>query len=237
MSMKIPARSLKKAICYTYLLAYCPPEHIQEMKAIAQPMRVSAAELANMEMDEFPQKAAPQVSRHIVAFHQDTRDPGEDWVAELAGRIASAEGGAEEADAFQRLLGLVSRLPQRAKSENRLHHRRGCRFCGAPCHYGYFSLVSEPDFALLQGFYEHELSKPVEDMKPVLAAKSFALSHIVGLLGAVDGTLHIHHLHLANLAYCLLSLATAKSRLPFPEEQLKLFQQANQYFSFTQPDD
>ena len=64
-----------------------------------------------------------------------------------------------------------------------------------------------------------------------MAVKSFALTHIVSVLGAPDGVIHIHHEHLANLAYCLLALATAKSRLPAPEKQLKLFQQANQYFS------
>ena len=221
----------KVELSYTYLLAYCPPANVHELKRAAQPLRKYAAKQAGMKMTDYFKKAAPEVSRRIVAFHQNTRDPGEEWVEELGSRIVAADRSTAKAEGFQVMLGLVSRLPGRAKPENRLHRRRGCQFCAAPCHYGYFSLVSEPDFEVLQGFLEYELGNPLEDKKPVMAVKSFALSHIVGILGATDGVIHIHHEHLANLAYCLLALATAKSRLPVPEEQLKLFQTANQYFS------
>jgi len=231
MDIKIPAQSLKKTICYYYLLAYCPPAEVSELKKIAQPLREGIANLAGMKMTEYFKKAAPEVSHHIVAFHQNTRDPGGEWVEEMTSKVSVADKSPEEAEAFQEMLGLVSRLPQRAKPENRLHHRRGCQFCAAPCHYGYFTLVSEPSFVNFQGYLEHELGNPTEQRKPVMAVKSFALTHIVSVLGAPDGVIHIHHEHLANLAYCLLALATAKSRLPAPEKQLKLFQQANQYFS------
>ncbi len=231
MYTKIPAQSLKKTICYYYLLAYCPPAEVSELKKIAQPLREDMTKLAGMEMTDYFKKAAPEVSHHIIAFHQNTRDPDGEWVEELTGRISVADENPENAQAFQEMLGLVSRLPQRAKPENRLHHRRGCQFCAAPCYYGYFSLVSEPNFANFKGYLEDELENPTEYKKPVMAVKSFALTHIVGVLGAPDGVIHIHHEHLANLAYCLLALATAKSRLPVPEKQLKLFQQANQYFS------
>ncbi|MBL7162398.1 MAG: hypothetical protein ISS57_07310 [Anaerolineales bacterium] len=231
MDTNIPAESLKKTICYYYLLAYCPPANISELKKAAQPLRKNVAEQAGMKMTDYFKKAAPGVSQHIVAFHQNTRDPDGEWVEELASRVSVADKSPENAEAFQVMLGLVSRLPGRAKPENRLHRRRGCRFCAAPCHYGYFSLVSEPRFGVLQGFLEHELQNPLEDKKPVMAVKSFALKHIVETLGTDSGAIHIHHEHLANLAYCLLALATAKSRLPVPEKQLGLFQQANQYFS------
>ena len=231
MSKNIPAQSLKKSLAYYYILAYTPPEQVGEYREIARSLQETAAEQAGLALDEYVQLATPQISHRIVAFHQDTHDPAEDWVAELTSRILIADEGVEQADAFQKFLGLVSRLPQRAKPENRLHRKRGCQFCAAPCHYGYFSLLHEPPFELLQGFLETELENPIEDKKPVMAVKSFALTHLIGILGATAGTLHIHHEHLANLAYCLLSLATAKSRLPVPEKQLKLFQQANQYFS------
>ncbi len=231
MDIKIPAQSLKKTICYYYLLAYCPPANVGEFKEVAQALRKDIAKQSGMKMTDYFKQAAPEVSHHIVAFHQNTRDPDGEWVEELAGRISIADEDPEKAQAYQEMLGLVSRLPQRAKPENRLHHRRGCQFCAAPCQYGYFTLVSEPDFADLKGYLEHELGNPTEDKRPVMAVKSFTISHIVGILGAADGVIHIHHEHLANLAYCLLSLATAKSRLPVPEKQLMLFQQANQFFS------
>lgn len=231
MDMKVPTQSLKKTICYYYLLAYCPPAEVGEIKKAAQALRQNVAKQAGMKMTDYFKQAASEVSHHIVAFHQNTRDPSAEWVEELASKISVADKGAKEAQAFQVMLGLVSRLPQRAKPENRLHHRRGCQFCAAPCHYGYFTLISEPRFLKLHGFLEHELGNSSEDKKPVMAVKSFALSHIVEILGAADGTIHIHHEHLANLAYCLLALATAKSRLPVPEKQFKLFQTANQYFS------
>jgi hypothetical protein len=231
MSKNIPAQSLKTSLAYYYILAYTPSESIDAHKAIAGSLQETAAKQAGLAFDEYVQAAAPQISHRIVAFHQDRRDPAEDWVAELIGRILVADQGIEQADAFQKFLGLISRLPQRAKPKNRLHRKRGCQFCAAPCHYGYFSLLYEPPFELLQGFLETELENPIEDKKPVMAVKSFALTYLIGILGTTTGTLHIHQEHLANLAYCLLSLATAKSRLPVPEKQLKLFQQANQYFS------
>lgn len=232
MDTKIPAESLKKAICYCYLLAYCPPTKVGEFIKVTQALlRENVAEQAGLKVTDYFKKAAHEVSHHIVAFHQNTRDPEGEWVEELASRVSVADKSPDNAQAFQEMLGLVSRLPQRAKSENRLHHRRGCQFCAAPCHYGYFTLISEPEFALLQGFLQHELGNPTEDKRPVMAVKSFALSHIVGMLGEADGTISIHHEHLANLAYCLLALATAKSRLHVPEKQLMLFQKANQYFS------
>lgn len=231
MATKIPAQSLKQTICYYYLLAYCPPEKIREQKNVAQSLREHVAKQAGMSVTDFFNKAAPEVSHHIIAFHQNTRDPDKEWVDELAARAIDADSSPTRAQNFQEILGLVSRLPQRAKPENRLHHRRGCQFCAAPCHYGYFTLLSEPNFEVLQGFLKHELANPLDKKKPVMAVSSFALTHITNTLGIAGGTIFIYPKHLADLAYCLLALATAKSRLPFPEEQLRLFQQANQFFS------
>ncbi len=46
---------------------------------------------------------------------------------------------------------VVSARPERAKANKRLHKQKGCRFCTAPCQYGYFSLMSEPDFITIDG--------------------------------------------------------------------------------------
>jgi len=220
MDTNIPAESLIKAISYYYLVAYCPPANIGELKKAAQPLRKKVTK-----------QAAPEVAHHIVAFHQNTRDPDEEWVDELTSKIVVADESSENVQAFQEMLGLVSRLPQRAKLENRLHHRRGCQFCAAPCHYGYFSLISEPRFDDFQHLLKLELGKSREIRKPVSAVKFFTLDHIEESLGIDKTKLQIQHEHLANLSYCLLALATSKSRLPVPEKQLKLFQHANQYFS------
>ncbi len=231
MDTNIPAEGLRKTICYYYLLAYCPPENVGELREIAQPLRADAAALAKMDVDQFFEKAAPEVSRHILAFHQNSRQPATDWVEKLNSRITDAEKSPGKAMSFQMMLGLVSRLPQRAKPENRLHHRRGCQFCAAPCHYGYFTLISKPSFERLQEILEREHQNSAEDKRPVSAIKAFALSHIRQLLGVESGTIPIQQEHLAHLAYCLLTLATSKSRLHFPEKQFKLFQTANQFFS------
>ena len=137
----------------------------------------------------------------------------------------------EQAAAFQEMMTLVSRLPQRAKPENRLHRRRGCQFCASPCAYGYFSLISEPDVSILGGYLEHETLEAPNAQKPIMAVSSFALTHIAMLAGDTKGELYISPEHLSGLAFCLLSLATARSRLQVPEQQLELFQQANQYLN------
>ncbi|MBC8508092.1 MAG: hypothetical protein ISR58_05290 [Anaerolineales bacterium] len=228
MDKKFPAQSLKKAICYYYLLAFCQPEKVKEFKKTAQPLRENIAKHVGLKMKQAFERAAPEVARHIVAFHQNTRNPDEEWVKELASKIAVADKSSENVEDFQMMLGLVSRLPQRAKPENRLHHRRGCQFCAVPCHYGYFSLVSEPRFEELQSFIRLEFGKSPEYMKPITAVRSFALTHIEESLGINRETIPFHPEQLANLAYCLLALATAKSRLPVPEKQFQLFQAANQ---------
>jgi hypothetical protein len=228
--MDIPVEILKRTICYYYLLAYCPPENVKEFKKGLQPLRREVAKGAGMKMKDFFAAVPAEVSRHIVAFHQNTHDPDQEWVDALAKKMKGADGSPTKVAAYQEMMGLVARLPQRARPENRLHSKRGCQFCAAPCHYGYFTLVSEPDFEMLEGFLEHEGGLATMDRKPVMAVTSFALTHIVTVLKGATEELYIHQAHLANLAYCLLALATAKSRRPFPEEQVRLFQAANQYF-------
>jgi len=231
MTKNISAESLKKAICYYYLLTYCSPEGISAHKKALRSMRKEAENLSDMKVGEFFKLAAREASHHIVAFHQRTREPDADWVEALTKSALKADSSPKGAAAFQDMMTLVARLPGRAKPENRLHRRRGCQYCAVPCHYGYFSLVSEPDFDTLQGFLDTELSALQEGKKPIMAVTSFALTHIVETAGIGTGGLNIAPDHLANLAYCLLTLATAKSRLPFPEKQFRLFQAVNQHFS------
>lgn len=233
MCIELPVESLKKAICYFYLLAFCPPENIAQQKKALKSLHKGASRLSGLKDKEFIRLAALEASRHIMAFHQNTREPGTDWVEALADRAMVADTNPEQAAAFQELMTLVSRLPQRAKPENRLHRRRGCQFCTSPCAYGYFSLVSEPEISILQGFLEHEIQESPDTQKPIMAVSSFALTHITLLVGDMKDELSISQDHLSGLAYCLLSLATARSRLQVPEQQLGLFQEANQYLNIT----
>lgn len=230
MEMEYPAESLKKTICYYYLLAFCPAEDVEALKKAAQPLREAVTKEAGLGILEYFTKAPDEISHHIMAFHQGTRQPDEDWVKALAGKMKAADSNPSKAQEYQQMMTLVARLPQRAQPRNRLHHRRGCQFCAAPCHYGYFSLVSEPDFEVLANILDDENAKLPDDKAPITAVNLFSLLHIHKALEIPSGsTLYIHYDHLANLSYCLLALGTAKSRLPFPEEQLRLFQETNQY--------
>ena len=83
MSKNVPAGSIKKAICYLYLLAFCPPSKLADFKASTQLMRKNMAEQAGMKEDAFIKKAVPEACRHIVAFQQATREPEKELVEGL----------------------------------------------------------------------------------------------------------------------------------------------------------
>lgn len=226
MAEALPADGLRRTIGYYYLVRYCPPEYVRELKRVAGPLRRRLAKQAGMKVGDYFEAVVPQVSRHVVSFHQNSREPDREVVDSLAGRALAADTGAKKVIAFQDEMSRVSELPERARPENRLHHRRGCQFCAMPCHYGYFTLVSHPPIPMLQSMLEAELEKPVAEQDPLGAAWSFAAGHLFRFLGLNGG--YVHADHVGNLAYCLLTLATTKSRLPFPAEQMAAIQQANQ---------
>ena len=114
----------------------------------------------------------------------------------------------------------------RAKSDQRLHRNKGCRFCENPCAYGYFSLVSEPRFDLLRLLLDAEKDKAPAEKSAVRAAWSYSVSHLTQAAGV--GKELIATPHLGDLAYCLLMLSMAKSRYPLPEKQVQIFQSRNQ---------
>ena len=122
----------------------------------------------------------------------------------------------------------ISKLPGRAKPENRLHRKKGCGFCAAPCQYGYFTLVSEPQFSYLKDLIGAEAAKSITDQNPLNPAYLFTVNHLLAVSGAGEG--FCDRMHLGNLAYCLLMLSMAKSRMAFPEKQIQLFQSVNQKY-------
>jgi hypothetical protein len=226
MTKGIAVWPLKRTIGYYYLLAYCPPEHIGDLKKAAKPLREDLARQADMTLTDYFSQATPEVCRRIVAFHQNSREPDQEIVDALTGKALPADRGRRKVEAFQEEMTRVAELPQRAEPDDRLHRRRGCQFCAAPCHYGYFTLVSDPRFDVLRMMLEEELQKPDAEQSLLYALWGFAIGHLSRALGVRAGWATAEHL--GNLAYCLLTLATAKSRLPFPEEQLATLQEANQ---------
>jgi hypothetical protein len=220
------AEIIRQTITYYYLLSFCPPERIGGFQSAAEGIRKSLAASAGMKEADFFSTVIPEVSRRIVAFHQDTREPDKAMVAALAKAARTAEKDAASLAGFQTQMALIASLPGRVKLENRLHRNKGCGLCAAPCRYGYFTLVSEPKFRILQERIAAEAAKPVAAQSPLGMAHGFTASHLAQTLGQQADW--VGFAHLANLSFCLLLLGMAKSRLAMPEPQLRLFQAANQ---------
>lgn len=226
MTTTLPARGLKQAISYYYLVTYCPPDHISELKKVSRPLRKSLADQVEIKLAEYFSTAVPEVCRRIVAFQQGTRQPDGATVKTLTSRARRADSNPEKVAAFQALMAEIAEHPGRAKADNRLHRKKGCRFCAAPCRYGYFTLVSDPQFGVLRKMLDAENQKPLGQRNAVNVLWTYTTGHLWRTVGARQGYISVDHL--GNLAYCLLMLATAKSRFALPEKQLTAFQEANQ---------
>jgi len=220
-----PPDVMMKTISYYYLVNYCPPSHVGDLVVAAQGLRGSLAEATGMEVPAYFEAALPEVCWRIVAFHQASREPDPEVVqalVEVGSKADSSEAGAQK---FQAAMADIAANPGRAKPDNRLHRHKGCRFCAAPCRYGYFSLVSEPVFKRLLGMLESENEKPAQSRDPVNVLWTYTMTHLWSVLGIREGFIRADHL--GNLSYCLLMLATAKSRFALPEKQLQAFQTMN----------
>jgi hypothetical protein len=224
----ISAELMKKTIAFFYLLAFCPPEKLGAFIRITAPLRARLAAGAGMEPGAYFAGAVPEVCRRIVAFHQATREPDARTAASLAEAMGKADQSPERLAAFQARMGEIAALPARANTPNRLLQDKGCRRCAAPCRYGFFVLMSNPQFARLQELMAEETVKPASGQSPLIPAQGFAVSHILDLIGAEEGFLQIEDL--ANLSFCLLVWGMGRSRVPLPENYLRLFQTANQEF-------
>jgi len=224
----IPAETLKKTIAFFYLLSYCPPEKIGGFIRTTTPLRERLAAEAGMASGEYFARAVPEACRRIVAFHQATREPDVKVVETLAAVLRKADQTPERLAAFQARMAEITALPARAGAANRLLQDKGCRRCASPCRFGFFILMSGPQFGRLQELMAEETSKPASGQSPLSPALGFAVSHLLDLTGAEEGFLRIEDL--ANLSFCLLVWGMARSRLSMPEKQLRLFQTANQEF-------
>ncbi len=224
----IPVEILKKTIAYFYLIAYCVPERIGDFNRATAPMRKELAAQAGMQEAAYFKHAIPQVCRRIVSYQQGNREPDAKLVESLADAAGNANNTPKATAAFQAKIAEISSLPGRATPENRLHRNKGCSLCRAACKYGYFTLISDPQFLALQELMATETHKPANEQSALLPLYGFTANHLAGLAGVLESFVGIEHL--AGLSYCLLLLATAKSRQAVPEAQLKILQAANQEF-------
>jgi len=226
MTKDIHPTAIKGMISYYYLVAFCPPAHISALKKASQKNRSALAKLAGLKMADFVKAAAPEVAYRMCAFQQATREPDKETVEKLTKAIVAADTKPGKAADYQAMMKAVSIHPGRAKLANRLHRQKGCSLCQSPCQYGFFTLISEPDFKSLLSMLGAENKKIAAERNPVNVLWTYATTHLWKVLGKNEGFISADHL--GNLSYCLLMLGTAKSRFPMPEDQLTRFQELNQ---------
>jgi hypothetical protein len=226
MATPISATAVQQIINYYYLVSFCPPQHVGDLKKASRRMWGKLVKDAGLKSGAFADLVAPEVARRIVAFQQATRKPEQTAIQELTGLLKGADRNPEGAAAFQAAMGRVASHPGRAKAANRLHRQKGCAFCAAPCRYGYFTLMSEPDFKTLRAMLDAENQKLAMERNAVGVLWAYTRAHLWKVLGAREG--YIRAGHLGNLSYCFLMLGTAKSRFALPEAQLRIYQALNQ---------
>ena len=209
----LSASTTRRTIIYLNLLSYIPPERVCEFPSPGE-----------MFGEGWPQ-TVETAARLMVSFQSASRDPDGELVKGMVDAALNVDSSPEACRAFQEKMDTLAQLPGHAKAHNRLHRKRGCQLCESPCRYGYFSLISEPDFSTLQEQLVAESGGPVQ------AVWQFTLNHIDKIFQT--GHWPITKKHLGNLSYCLISLATAKSRFAFPEEQMRKFQDLNQAMIYT----
>ncbi len=226
MTNQLHPTAIKKMLSYYYLVAFCPPAHVRDLKKASQKMRSALSKAAGLKMAEFVKAVAPEVAQRMAAFQQATREPDKDTVGKLTKAVIKADTKPEKAADYQNLMKAIAIHPGRAKMGNRLHRNKGCKYCQAPCQYGFFSLISEPDFKTLLAMLGAENKKLAAERNPVNVLWTYTTTHLWKILGKNEGFISADHL--GNLSYCLLMLGTAKSRFAMPEAQLTRFQELSQ---------
>jgi hypothetical protein len=177
-------------------------------------------------MGEFTRLVVPEVSQRIAAYHQRSRNPDGKLVKSLTARMRRADSNAEKAAAFHQEMAAIAQLPGRADADKRLHRKKGCDLCLSPCRYGFFTLISDPHFKTLRAMLDLENRKPAAERNVINVLWTYTTGHLWHTLGNRLGFISVDHL--ANLSFCLLLLAMARSRFALPEPQLRAYQAANQ---------
>ena len=226
METMLAAGSIKKMISYCYLLAYCPPDQLAGLVKASSFFRRQAALKSKKPEEDFFLPAMLEACRRLVSFHQGSTSLEESQVNAFAELAMQASSTSEALIYYQQEMDKLIHLPGRAALKNRLHRRRGCALCAAPCYYGFFALISDPQFQVLKQALLDESHKPPAEQNLVLILWAFARYHLRVTLGAHQDFITVRHL--GNLAFCLYLFATAKSRFPFQEAVVKALQDTNQ---------
>lgn len=220
------AQTIRDAIRFYSLLSYCPPSQLDSFMAETAELRSRLYNGSSVSPDEVLFTLIPEVCQRIVTFQSGSRFPDQSLVDELAQAARDAYYSTRALVVYQKIMAAVAAHPGRARVENRLVRKRGCRFCASPCRYGYFVLLTDPDFDLLQRLLAEERSKPVEGQNLIIKLWTFSMAHTLRITGGQSALLSTSHR--GNLAYCLLTIATARSRYPLPEQALERLQAVNQ---------
>ena len=215
MEIRNKPTEIKTALLYYLLLSYVKPESINQLPLLREQLGIHVDQILQ------------DVCQRIVSFQQARRYPDEQLLEELKTRARKADSSVQAARDFQQMMDTLASLPERSKPKNRLHSKRGCQICAAPCRYGYFSLLIEPDLARLEELLKKEAEKPAGWRNAVSPVWLFTLEQIYNCL-PVKHDWQINPQHMGNLAYCLITLATSKSRFPYPAAEMSRFQNMNQ---------
>jgi len=216
MKKTVSAIAIKQTILYLYGIYFC---HANSLKDY---LRVMDCQLNQTQLSPENLRAA---CSHITAFHRAEAAAAEHLEIDLYQRAQKASAG-QGLKRFKEKMAEIAALPGRSKLERRLHHLRGCKLCKSPCEYGYFSLLAEPDFERLFEDLSEFNSSPGQKMDPVEIIWDFTKRLLTAGYGG--GGWAVEPVHLGNLSYCMISLATAKSRYPFPEKTMGMIQGWNQ---------
>ncbi|MBN1265838.1 MAG: hypothetical protein JXA25_10115 [Anaerolineales bacterium] len=219
-------QGLQQTASYLHLLSFCPPEHIYNFKQAGGPLRQALAQRAGLKTPAYFAETVPEACQKIIEFYLAKQTPNERFAGTLTHSARLAHQSPRAAWVFSTLMALLAGSPGRSSEQNRLRKSRGCQYCAAPCRYGHFVLISHPDYSLLHQMLEENAAKPEKEQDPLQTTWRFALAHLWRSLGITQA--YISSAHLGNLAYCLLVLGMANARFPFPSEELKQFQAANQ---------
>jgi len=227
MTHQISADSIEATIAYLYLLAYCPPEAVPEFYLSTSHLRSALAEQAGLTESAYLEAVFPIACQKIVSFYQAKTIADDDTtLMDLVALAKSAGSSAADVVALQAKLITLAQSPKRARERNRLRKRAGCQYCQIPCQFGLFSLVSHPNYKLLQQMLTEETKKPKEAQNPINLLWSYTIGHVWRTLGVKETYMPANSL--GNLAYCLLTMVMGKSRLAFPASEMAQFQRYNQ---------
>ena len=226
MAGSIGPKAISKMISYYYLVSFSTPEYISALKKSSLKTRTKLSKASGLKMKDFVNQVAPEAASRMVSYHQRTRKPEEAVVTELVKLMKVADTKPEKASAFQVKMRELAAHPGRAKEDNRLHFQKGCAFCLAPCRYGFFTLMAEPDLKKLKNMLDAENEKIAQERDAVNVFWTYTKTQILKALDLPE--VYIEAYHIGNLSYCLLMLGTAKSRFALPEDHLKLYQIMNQ---------